>query len=183
MTPGAQIQRCALKLTKLLSSFNSQTPVMLIHIVYVSKSLQPFGADQWMDLLSHARQKNAQLNVTGLLLKKGSDFFQVIEGQEDVLARLYATIAADPRHTQVVKIMEEPIAKRAFADWSMASAELTQDEFRHADGFSDFFVGGTAFADLSHGRARKLIAAFDGGRWRNRIDAPAPLVSSHEPQY
>lgn len=156
---------------------------MLIHIVYVSRSLHQFSEPQWMELLAQAIKKNARLNVTGLLLKKGTDFFQVIEGEKDVLVPLYATIAADPRHTEVVKIIEEPIARRAFVDWSMASAELTHEELRQVDGFSDYFVGGSAFANLSHGRARKLIAAFDAGRWCNREDAGASLTSSHEPQY
>jgi hypothetical protein len=143
---------------------------MLFHIVYASTALQPFNSQQWLDLLTQARDKNARLGVTGLLLHKAGDFFQVIEGPQAVLASLFATIEADPRHAQVVKIIDEPIARRAFGDWTMASADLTLEELSQVEGLNDFFVDGAMFAKLGAGRARKLITAFDAGRWHSRID-------------
>ena len=143
---------------------------MLHHLIYVSRGQQPCGTQQLRDLLAQARQKNARLGVTGLLLHTAGHFFQVIEGPQAVLQGLFATIQTDSRHAQVVKIIDEPIAARAFQDWTMAFADLTHGELSLVDGLNDFFVEGAMFAKLGAGRARKLITAFAAGRWRNRID-------------
>lgn len=118
-------------------------------------------------ILTHARTKNARLGVTGMLVHLDGSFFQVLEGAPDVLAELFATIAADPRHRSVVKLIEEPLEKRSFADWSMGYSEVTRSELASIPGLNDFFFERSSFDGLEPGRAKALLAAFREGKWRS----------------
>jgi hypothetical protein len=93
-------------------------------------------------------------------------YFQVLEGDAEAIDSLYAKIALDKRHTNVVLIVREPIATRSFADWSMGYASVTSKDVAGIIGANDFFEKKTCFYELSAGRAKKLLAAFADGRWR-----------------
>jgi hypothetical protein len=64
------------------------------------------------------------LDLTGLLLHKDDRFVQVLEGREQVVRQLFATIQQDARHQAINILFEGDIAQREFADWSMGFREL-----------------------------------------------------------
>jgi hypothetical protein len=65
----------------------------------------------------------------------GVCFFQCIEGESSVIDSLYASIVADPRHSDVVTLSNEPISRRRFHDWSMHfHADTFPDHSSKADG-------------------------------------------------
>lgn len=138
----------------------------LTHIIYASSAAAGFEDADLVPILEAARIKNARLAVTGMLLYTEGSFFQVLEGEASVLDDLLQTITADPRHTNVTKIIEEPIAQRDFESWTMGYSEVSISDLNLIDGFGDFFRDGDTFNDLPAGRAKKLLAAFAGGRWR-----------------
>jgi hypothetical protein len=138
----------------------------LKHLIYTSAESTPLDPPELKAILELARSRNAKRSVTGLLLHSASNFFQVLEGDEGVLNELFTTIAADPRHKRVTKIIDEPIAQRDFADWSMGFAEVASEELTSIEGLSDFFQEGNSLANLQPGRAKKLLSAFADGRWR-----------------
>jgi hypothetical protein len=76
---------------------------MLVHIAYASTAAVPFDHQELLDLLSKVRERNAQLDITGLLLHQSGDFFQVIEGSQLAITQLLAEIGEDDRHRDVVK--------------------------------------------------------------------------------
>lgn len=55
-------------------------------------------------LLEAARCFNVERRISGLLLYSAGRFVQVLEGPEDAVQNLYATIQQDARHTQVVAV-------------------------------------------------------------------------------
>lgn len=141
----------------------------LVHCIYTS-SLAPGLDDQELrNILKKARENNAELGVSGMLLFDSGAFFQVLEGPKGVVGPLYAKIAGDPRHQHVVKLIEEPIEERDFSDWTMGIANLRRQELAAIPGLNDFFAGGGSFAQLDEGRAKNLLAAFREGRWRSSI--------------
>jgi EAL domain-containing protein (putative c-di-GMP-specific phosphodiesterase class I) len=73
--------------------------------------------------VTEAKQKNALLGVTGVLLHDGTHFLQVLEGPITILNELVAIIEADPRHQHFVTLVKEPIAKREYSSWSMESVK------------------------------------------------------------
>jgi hypothetical protein len=104
-----------------------------------------------------------------MLLHAEGSFFQVLEGPEDVLQALYRRISADKRHTQVTKIIWEPIAERAFDAWTMGFHQVSRVDLAGIAGVNDFFGGATCVADIDEGRAQKVLAAFAEGRWRKKL--------------
>ena len=72
------------------------------------------------DLLDHARTKNAEMGVTGLLCYDNRQFLQIIEGETHVIMDLFFAIQSDPRHTNLRILHEGDIDRRAFSDWKMA---------------------------------------------------------------
>jgi Sensors of blue-light using FAD len=138
----------------------------LSHIIYASSAVPGFTGADLVPILAASRLKNARLSITGMLLYTAGSFFQVLEGEDSVITELLQTISADSRHKNVTKIIHEPIADRHFADWTMAFSDVSIADLSQIDGLSDFFQEGDSFANLAPGRAKKLLAAFAGGRWR-----------------
>lgn len=142
------------------------TGVALSHIIYASTASQDLDESDLAHLLLRARQTNAALGVTGMLLYADGSFLQVLEGAERSIKELYAHIKTDPRHRGVTCIIEEPIARRAFADWSMGYCETSASELNRLQNLGGLPYTSSSFLDLPPGRARRLLSAFAEGRWR-----------------
>ncbi|EOD79415.1 hypothetical protein D515_01763 [Grimontia indica] len=91
-----------------------------------------------MQLLGKARQKNGELGVSGLLLYAKGNFFQVLEGEEHNVDKLYQKIEQDDRHNRVVVLDRSEIKKRAFPDWSMGFRNLETFDKSQLRGYNDF---------------------------------------------
>jgi hypothetical protein len=81
----------------------------MFHIVYASSALQLFTKPELQTLLEKARQNNAKLNVTGMLLYKDGNFMQALEGDMEVVTKLAGTIERDLRHKGVL-ILSAPMS-------------------------------------------------------------------------
>lgn len=140
----------------------------LIQLIYASAARRDFDAGELAQLLQAARVNNARLGLTGMLLFAEGSFFQVLEGEAEVVDALFAKIERDPRHALVTQIIREPIPRRFFEAWSMGFSSLSRDELAGLSGVNDFF-GSAASVAVDSGRAHKLLAAFRSGRWRKRL--------------
>lgn len=152
----------------------------LTHLIYSSAATRSFSNEDLATLLTRARTKNATHGVTGMLLHVDGSFLQVLEGTPESVEAVFQAICADPRHSQIVTIIREPIPRRAFSDWSMGHPQVTPEELAEIDGANDFFTGGACLTRLNQGRAKKLLGAFKEGRWRSRLAAVQPS-SRREP--
>ncbi len=88
------------------ASLSNLTLMAVIQLVYVSAAKKPVSQIELADLLLRARKNNSSLNITGLLLYHNLSFFQILEGDDAMLAPLYARIQGDPRHDRVVFALE-----------------------------------------------------------------------------
>lgn len=134
----------------------------LIHIVYVSFSEKELTEDELDKLLVNIRKRNKQQKVTGLLLYNDGSFIQLIEGSSQIIKNLFEVIKKDPRHTNVVLLLEEPIQKRAFPDWSMGYFKLNKDQMKSIPGFSDFMHSdnSVSIVESTTREAMKLLNSF-----------------------
>ncbi len=89
---------------------------MLHRIVYLSASRALLDPPAVEALLAVSRRNNAERGITGLMLYHDGSFLQVIEGPKAQVQALYARIAADPRHCQVIEMVSGPAESRAFPD-------------------------------------------------------------------
>ena len=142
---------------------------MLITCVYSSAAAEGLSQEGLTQILAEARENNAQQQISGMLLYDEGSFFQVLEGEEAQVEQLFELISQDPRHRQIVKLVQQPIETRSFSDWSMGIARLSRDELRSIPGLNDFFLGRQSFRELDEGQAKQPLAAFKQGRWRRAI--------------
>jgi hypothetical protein len=96
----------------------------LIRLVYISAATQHPTDQELKNLLMGARERNKRRNITGLLIYKSRTFMQVLEGEQQQVHELFNKIKQDPRNNGMVKLIEQPIAKRDFAHWYMGFENL-----------------------------------------------------------
>ena len=91
----------------------------LVCIVYTSTATVGFGELELALLLAISRRNNEAQDTTGVLLYREGLFMQALEGPRAAVEDAMARIAADPRHTDVRVLDEEPLTARRFGSWSM----------------------------------------------------------------
>jgi Sensors of blue-light using FAD len=98
---------------------------MLIRLIYVSKAVDPQTPTLTDSILRKAQAWNTQNDITGVLCEGQGVFLQALEGERGQVTRLYARIAADPRHKNLELIHCESINERRYGEWSMARVSLS----------------------------------------------------------
>lgn len=79
----------------------------------------PPSYNELAELLRVSRDNNAKLGVTGVLCYADGVFLQALEGDRDVVNRLYGKIERDRRHADCQILVCMPSDHRRFPDWSM----------------------------------------------------------------
>ena len=100
----------------------------MITIVYASRAVRRMDDGALTALLERARERNDAHGVTGMLLYAYESFMQQLEGEEAAVDAIYASIAADPRHTELRLLSRRPISERRYDRWAMG--------FEHPDAAS-----------------------------------------------
>ena len=80
------------------------------------------------EILADARTGNKARNVTGALVYVDGVFFQIIEGDKDVVHELMTSISSDSRHHSVKVFYEAEADVRAFESWGMAYLTPTAEQ-------------------------------------------------------
>lgn len=88
-------------------------------IHYISTARSILESRELEALLTSARRRNAQEDITGLLVAGGRRFLQVLEGPYDAVTATYERIVQDPRHFAVVQLSNKAIGERSFSQWAM----------------------------------------------------------------
>lgn len=110
----------------------------MLSLIYVSTSEKLLNDEELLDILKTSRENNSSKDVTGLLLYKGGNFMQVLEGPDEAVEALYEKIKADPRHKDVNVLSREQISARQFPAWEMAFQNLDNPEVKNEPGYSQF---------------------------------------------
>lgn len=138
------------------------------HIIYVSRESIEFNEPRLIGLLNNVRRRNEDIGITGMLVYDQGHFLQVIEGDLEVLDNVFSYIVKDARHMGVTKLLRQPIARRAFPDWSMGFTDLTESKISQVEGLNDFFQQGRCIESIDNrGRALKILKAFSQGYWHD----------------
>jgi hypothetical protein len=100
----------------------------VFQLLYVSQATaNPITNELVQDILSIARKENRKVNVTGLLIARGEYFFQVLEGDETSVNKLFLKIEKDKRHKNVQVLVRILNGKRIFTNWSMGFLQDDQN--------------------------------------------------------
>ncbi len=142
----------------------------LVHCAYTSVLTPECSDDELLRILTKARRTNPGMQATGLLLFHRRSFFQVLEGPRQRIDELYRRISGDPRHTQVTRLVHEPIADRSFRDWTMGLMEPTPTDLAAVPGLASVVASGGSLADLDADQARALLDSLARGPLRLRCE-------------
>jgi hypothetical protein len=111
-------------------------------LLYVSRcTIAPDDdTDEVARIVEVSTARNADLDVTGALVRTPHHFSQILEGEQDAVETLMRSIAADARHTEVAVIETREVPGRAFPRWRLAhvgpSRELEEIIEQAADRFA-----------------------------------------------
>jgi hypothetical protein len=150
----------------------------LIHCIYSSAARQALDSNDLRALLDQARRNNSARGVTGMLLYVDQSFFQVLEGAEAAVDAIYERIKVDSRHHKLTRIIREPISRRAFGEWTMGFAHISELDLANLTGVNDFFSKNSITSTIDSGRAKKLLSAFAAGRWRAKISGSEQIAGA-----
>lgn len=101
---------------------------MPYQIMYSSQASAPMTVAGLEQILADARTGNQARDVTGALVYVDGVFFQILEGEKDVLRNLMASIERDARHRAVKVFYEAEVDVRAFESWRMAYLSPTAEQ-------------------------------------------------------
>lgn len=170
---------------------------MLSILVYRSRSRSSMTPAELNQLVRTARGHNEAVGVTGILLFDGERFLQLLEGPESEVQAIYERLQNDPRHYQVVKLLQDYAPRRRFGQWGMRMIDVRT----HPQGLADQSVSGSllrGITALTNDRAFKITQAFATGHGQDHFTEssdpeqwcfttrPSPFaqpdVSSHVPE-
>jgi hypothetical protein len=120
------------------SRYNDEKEKNMLSLIYVSTSVEIMNNDELLDILKKSHENNKAGNVTGMLLYKGGNFMQVLEGPDDVVNAIFEKVKKDPRHKDVMVISREQIQTRQFPSWEMAFQNLDNPAIKNEPGYSQF---------------------------------------------
>jgi FAD-dependent sensor of blue light len=110
----------------------------LLSLTYVSSTKQLLSVPELVELLEEARPKNDRLGLTGMLLYSGGNVIQTLEGPDDAVETVFASIEADPRHTGILVLLREQVETRSFPQWLMGFRSISDQELQGITGYLDF---------------------------------------------
>lgn len=145
----------------------------MIQLSYISSVARPMTTEELVELLQKCLANNRRDGVTGMLLYGNDTFLQTLEGEEEVVDRLYDTIQRDPRHSNVKSLTRKAVEARQYAEWNMGFRRMSDEELSHVGGLIDFSEKKFTFQYLAEN-------ADDAGRLMDHFSSWDPLLRKVE---
>ncbi|WP_435930286.1 diguanylate phosphodiesterase [Dryocola sp. BD613] len=101
---------------------------MLTTIIYRSHICENVPVKSLVDMVAAANKRNEQADVTGILLFNGTHFFQLLEGPEENVFKIYRQICEDPRHYNLVELLCDYAPSRRFGKTGMELFDLREHD-------------------------------------------------------
>lgn len=106
---------------------------MLFYLLYFGVARKEFTTEDFDLLLAQARQRNESLEITGKLIHCEGTFIQILEGTEQAVDAVYASISRDERLVAIKLITTGTATHRNYADWSMAFKDISLKEINELE--------------------------------------------------
>ena len=135
----------------------------MIQLAYASSTRGLLTTDDITKILVGSREKNRKRGITGMLLYKGGNVLQIIEGDTEEVTALFEVIRKDERHSGVIKLYQKNIDERDFPEWTMGFHDLNAEGVRNLEGFSEFLDPRFDVLTISASSAARLLNAFKSG--------------------
>ncbi len=83
-------------------------------LCYVSSAKNSLSHLDLEHLFHVNKRNNTDLNITGILVYNYGNFLQILEGDKQKINMLFSKISQDPRHSNIIKLIDTPIEERIF---------------------------------------------------------------------
>jgi hypothetical protein len=100
---------------------------MIKTICYISNKTKDLSTKELDHLLESLVKKNNKTHISGILMLKNNHFFQIMEGEADIVNDLFKVIKKDTRHHGVIKLLETSIKDRVFEDYETGHFSVITD--------------------------------------------------------
>ena len=90
---------------------------MLYTLCYVSSCKETLTVKDLEHLFLVNKRNNTEHNVSGILIYNNGNFLQILEGEENMVKSLFKKITRDPRHRNLIPLINNPIDERIFHDY------------------------------------------------------------------
>jgi hypothetical protein len=128
-------------------------------LAYASSATRPFSPEELLDLLAVSRANNLRDDLTGMLLYRGGNFLQALEGPSDAIQATMRRIARDPRHRSITHLCDEAQVDRIFGAWTMGFTDASKlDPVQHPG--LDYYLSQSDGSDPSSGNADHDVFEF-----------------------
>jgi hypothetical protein len=131
----------------------------LTRILYTSAAGSSLDGESLKRLIKSARGTNAALCVTSMLVRCGSDFLQVLEGNPDTVEELFSRITRDQRHSGISVLVKEHADQHLFGHWPLGFSVLTAAQVAMLSGAQNSGIEELSLTELNVGRAKHLLSA------------------------
>jgi hypothetical protein len=135
----------------------------MIQLAYVSSTTGLLTVDGIEKILVVSREKNRKLGITGMLLYKGGNVLQVLEGEEEAVVTLFEVIRKDERHGGIIRLYQKSVLERDFPEWTMGFHELNAESTRRLEGFTEFLNPRFNMHEIKPSAAAVLLNCFKSG--------------------
>ncbi len=69
------------------------------------------------DLMNFVYSHNNNIGITGILIHSEGNFFQILEGDEETVRMMFERIKKDPRHYNIIKMLDKKIDANSFTEY------------------------------------------------------------------
>ncbi|MEP6262540.1 MAG: BLUF domain-containing protein [Gillisia sp.] len=85
-------------------------------ISYVSTAATELSVANIKFLLKDTEDRNNSLDISGFLVCSEGNFFQMLEGETAVILEIFSKISEDPRHHNLIKIVDKQVQSKPFGE-------------------------------------------------------------------
>ncbi len=86
------------------------------------------------ELMEYVKVHNNATGLTGILIYSEGNFFQVLEGEMDIVKMMFERIKKDSRHYNVIKMLDKEIDNYSFSEYhssfTVISGDYSHEEFQ-----------------------------------------------------
>lgn len=132
----------------------------MIQLVYLSSTRWLLTADDVARILDSSLRNNARDNITGILIYRSGSVMQLLEGEADLVHRLFEVIKRDERHHRITLLYDIPVKERDFTGWSMAYRNLDVVSDLPPVGYSALLDDNFDMSSIEPARARQILTLF-----------------------
>jgi hypothetical protein len=99
---------------------------MVYQLAYFSAARPGLTEHDVHGILRASTVNNKRVGLSGMLMLLDDTFFQVLEGDRDVVEQTFQRISKDTRHSGVIRVVAQDRPERSFPRWSMGFEKIYQ---------------------------------------------------------